>query len=169
MNLPQAAQYAKERFELAYSVREIMDGIIAVIEDFYYNKAELKCGVRDFIEKLYKNGVKMCVATASERKFAEAALKRNGILQYFSGVFTCTEIGASKEKPDIYYAALDSIATPKQNTVVFEDSLHAILTAKNAGFYVAAVYDEYEDINLEKIRAAADFYISSFENTEVLI
>ena len=47
-------------------------------------------------------------------------------------------------------------------SVVFEDALHALRTAKAAGFRTAAVYDESEP-EQEELRRLADYYIESFE------
>jgi beta-phosphoglucomutase-like phosphatase (HAD superfamily) len=53
------------------------------------------------------------------------------------------------------------LGTNKEETYVFEDSLHAIKTAKRAGFKVVAVYDEVftqESIDIKKV---ADIYIDN--------
>ena len=51
----------------------------------------------------------------------------------------------------------------KKDTVIFEDALHAIRTAKAAGFRVAAVYDPSAEEDQEEIRSLADYYFRSFE------
>ena len=51
----------------------------------------------------------------------------------------------------------------KKDTVVFEDALHAIRTAKAAGFRVAAIYDPSAEEDQAEIRALADYYFRSFE------
>ena len=51
----------------------------------------------------------------------------------------------------------------KKDTVIFEDALHAIETAKAAGFRVCGVYDDSAWEDQEAIRRIADYYITSFE------
>ena len=46
--------------------------------------------------------------------------------------------------------------------MVFEDALHAIQTAKSAGFRVAAVYDPSAEEDQPEIRRLADYYLSSY-------
>ena len=58
-------------------------------------------------------------------------------------------------------AALDVLGTKKNETVVFEDALYALMTAKNDGFAVAAVYDAHEKRQVE-MKASADYYVSDF-------
>ena len=58
--------------------------------------------------------------------------------------------------------ALRRLRSTKKDTVVFEDALHALRTAHEAGFRTAAVYDESEP-DQEEMRRLADYYIESFE------
>ena len=74
------------------------------------------------------------------------------------------EVGAGKrESAEIYERAMRRLQSNKKDTVVFEDAYHAIVTAKAAGFRVAAVYDASEEANQPAIRKLADYYIRSFE------
>ena len=127
----------------------------------------IKCkeGVSEFLEILAARGVKMCVATATDKHLALPALKRNGLDKYFGEIFTCTGVGKAKNEPDIYNAALSYLGTKIDETLVFEDSYHAAETAKKAGFKVAAVYDEFSGDAAGKI---SDCIIKSFKSANVL-
>ncbi len=162
MSLLQAAAHYRSEYGVTLSVGEIMAGVNRMIASFYYNDAPAKDGVKDMLERLKKAGVRMCVATATDRHLAEKALRRNGMLEYFSAILTCTEVGCGKDTPEIFYRALAHLGTPKQSTLVFEDALYAIKTAKEAGFTVAAVYDASEAEHSGEIRELADIY-HSFE------
>ena len=106
----------------------------------------------------------MAIATTGDRKNAEAALKRLNVLRFFQGVFTCSEIGSSKNEPDIYYAAALQLDTEPGQTWVFEDALHAIRTAKQAGFRTVGVYDKANDRDLAHIWNTADIYLPEFKD-----
>ena len=109
-------------------------------------------------------GVWMYVATNTDRHLAEAALKHAGIDGYFRGLLTCTDVGVGKnDSPEIYERAMCRLRGSKKDTVIFEDALHAIRTAKAAGFRVCAVYDPAAEAEQEEIKALSDYYIRSFE------
>lgn len=163
MSLRQAAQYYQSEYNVTLSIEEIMDGVNRMIENYYMHDVKAKDGVRQLLENLKDKGVKMCVATATDLYLAEAALRRNGILDCFSKIFTCTEVGFGKDSPQIYTQALAHLNTPKQSTVVFEDALYAVKTAKEAGFYVVGVYDKSEAKHSGEIKKRSDMYIQSFE------
>jgi HAD superfamily hydrolase (TIGR01509 family) len=127
----------------------------------YRTKVTLKSGVAEFLEKLKSQGVKMCVATVTDRFVVEEVLEKLGVRKYFSEIFTCSEVGANKETPDIYNKALEHLKTEKSETVVFEDAFYALMTAKNDGFRVAGVFDKHEK-NQVQIKANADYYVSDY-------
>ena len=152
MSLHQAADYFIEH----YGVKQTQDELI--------KSAHLK----EFLAQLHETGVKMCIATATERSLVEAALARCGVLDYFSEIFTCSSVGAGKDEPTIYREALNFLGTDRTNTMVFEDSLHALTTAKKDGFYTTAVYDSHEE-NQEEIQRLANCRIRDYSELEEFI
>ena len=160
--LEKAAEYYREHYGVELSVLEIVDGVNEMVAEIYKTRVTLKDGVREFLEALQSQGVKMCVATVTDKPIVEDVLEGLGIRDFFDGILTCAEVGYNKETPHIYRASLEVLGTKKEETVVFEDALHAFMTAKNDGFPVAAVYDKHEPRQME-MRAAADYYISDFK------
>ena len=159
--LKQAAEYYRKRYGIGLSVCEIIEGINNMVAEIYRTKVALKPNVSDFLKRLQSAGVKMCVATVTDRPIVEDILKRLNVREYFSEIFTCSEVGYNKETPEIYRQALKHLGTEKAETVVFEDTLHALKTAKEDGFNVAAVYDSHEQ-RQEKMKEISDYYITDF-------
>ncbi len=160
--LEQAAEYYREHYGVTLSVGEIVDGVNEMVAGIYRTKVALKNGVPEFLHDLQSKGVKMCVATVTDRPIVEDVLVSLGIRDFFVEILTCAEVGYNKETPHIYRAALEVLGTSKEETVVFEDALYALMTAKNDGFTVAAVYDKHEAKQIE-MRSEADYYISDYE------
>lgn len=167
MSLYQSACYFKREYDLPLSPEEIMTGINRTVEDFYIHEVQPKPGVVDFLKQMQKAEIPMCIATATDRYQIEAALSRCGMADYFEAIFTCSEVGHGKDEPHIFRKAMEHFAADRGNTVIFEDALHAIQTAKADGFVVVAVCDSSEK-QQTKIRELADYYIENFEQTEKL-
>lgn len=168
MSMRQAAVYFRSDYGLTLSEEEIVRGLNGRIEAFYRNIVPVKEGVADFLQALRQKNVKLCVATATDRHLAEAALRRTGLLGSFSFLLTCSETQA-KDRPDIFLAAQERLGTPKEETMVFEDALHAVQTAKQAGFPVTAVYDASSAADQAQIQSLADYYLYSFSEAEGLL
>ena len=158
MSLHQAARYYQTEYGVTQSIDEIMDGVNAMLERYYRFEVPLKPGVAELLEWLRQDGVKLCIATATDRHLVEAALDRCGVLSCFGEIFTCNEVGHGKDEPDIFEAALRFLGTRREETLVFDDALYAVRTAKEAGFPVAAVYDSHERSQAE-VRARSDLYL----------
>ena len=158
MSLHQAARYYQTEYGVTQSIDEIMDGVNAMLERYYRFEVPLKPGVAELLERLRQDGVRLCIATATDRHLVEAALDRCGVLSCFGEIFTCNEVGHGKDEPDIFEAALRFLGTRREETLVFDDALYAVRTAKEAGFPVAAVYDSHERSQAE-VRARSDLYL----------
>ena len=136
----------------------------AKVRTFYETEVQAKPGVKKFLSLLKMEGVWMYVATNTDRDLVEAALKRTGLEGYFRGIMTCAEVGAGKkDSPEIYERCLRRLRSTKKDTVIFEDALHTIETAKSAGFRVCGVYDPSAEADQAAIRDLSDYYIRSFE------
>lgn len=164
LTLREGAQLCKDEYGLSLSVDEIIQQIEDQVWDFYEHQVQAKPGVQKFLSLLKMEGVWMYVATNTDRHLAEAALRHAGINQYFRGILTCSEIGVGKnDSPEIYERAMTRLRSTKKDTVIFEDAVHAIRTAKRAGFRVCGVYDPSAEADQEEIRQISDYYIRSFE------
>ena len=172
MTFRDGAALCKEEYHLSESVEEIMDLTKARVRSFYETQVQAKPGVKKFLSLLKMEGVWMYIATNTDRDLVEAALKHTGLDGYFRGILTCGEVGVGKkDSPEIYERCLRRLRGNKKDTVIFEDALHAIQTAKTAGFRVCGVYDPSAEDDQEEIKSLSDYYIRSFEEmfeTEVL-
>ena len=164
LSLRDGVAYCKEFYHLPQPLEELIHSIQGKVERFYCGEVRAKPGVEKFLSLLKMEGVWMYVATATDRPLAEAALRHAGIDHYFRGMITVAEAGKGKsESAEIYERAMRRLQSNKKDTVVFEDALHAVRTAKAAGFRVAAVYDASAEEDQPEIQRLADYYIRSFE------
>ncbi len=163
LTLEEAAVYYREHYGVTLLVMEIVDSINTMVEGIYRTKVVLKPGIKEYIRWLTKNGVKMCVATVTDRYLVEETLERLGVRRYFTEIVTCAEVGYGKDKPIIYRKALEHLGTKKEETVVLEDALFALRTAKADGFTVVGVYDKHEN-RQEELRNLADYYIRDYQD-----
>ena len=163
--LEETAVYFREYYGVNFTTAEIMQSINDIVEDYYMNKVLPKKGVKEFLEELKKSGVKMCVATVTDKYLVKAVLEKHGIAGYFSKIFTCAEVGFGKTEPVIYREAMKHLGTSRDATVIFEDSYFAARTAKADGFIITGIYDRHER-NHEGLHSVSDLFMDGFESTE---
>ena len=120
----------KEHYHLSQETDEIEQNVLDIISDYYKETAPLKSGAVELLEKLRNSNIPMTIASSNNKKEIEMAFERLEIAKYFDRIFTCEEAGAGKTKPDIYLQAAEYLGTRPEETLVFEDVIHAVRTAK---------------------------------------
>ena len=156
MTLLTGAQYLRQQYEIPYSAEEIVRHLTRMIEGYYAEEVSLKDGAPKLLAALRSQCVHMSIATAGDERLGMRALMRLGVGDFFTGAVSCSDYGA-KTTPDVFLAAADLIYAIPEETIVFEDALYAVRTAKKAGFVTAAVRDVSES-DQAGLKRAADFY-----------
>lgn len=162
------ADYLISRYGLKMSREEVAKGINEQMELFYFNEAPMKEGALQLLQRLKDAGSKITVATSTNRYCIEAAFDRLGIKDYFDGILTCTEVGATKANPAIFFEANDIMGTKIADTWVFEDGLYAIKTAWAEGYRTVGVYDEISEADQEEIRKYSYIYVKSLTEFNII-
>ena len=134
--------------------------IYDTMEGKYETLVTLKDGAKELLQGLTDAGVKICLATATDRPTVEKVLARLDIAKYFPKIFTCSESG-SKRETKIYNTALEYLGTPKDETYVFEDAHYALKTAHEGGFKTVCVFDKNVYVPKEEMRALCDVYLEA--------
>ena len=140
-------------------IEDVSRGIYDIMDKYYSENVKIKEGAKEMLESLKNHGVKMCLATATDRGAVERILGRLGILDYFSRIFTSKEVGLGKRYPLIYEKALEYLGTDRETTYVFEDAYYAINTCYQNGFKVVGVYDKNAYVGKDEIKAISDYYL----------
>lgn len=144
MTISDASVFIKDYFGVDKSSEQITKEIMYMAYSRYEKDLVLKPGAAELIKTLKNMGYHLVVATANEYDMVKKCLERNDIMQYMDGLVTCTMVGYSKQKPDVYLKACEIAGASVEESVIFEDSSFAINTALNAGFDVIGVYDSTE-------------------------
>ena len=159
MSMEQGAAYLKEHYELAESTEDILESIRLLLQNFYFNEVQAKPGAGTLMRFLREKEIRITAATSSPRAHIETALLRNDLLGFFDVIYTTGEVGISKHFPDIYNKAADYMGIGASETLVIEDSLYALKTAKNAGYKTVGVYDPDGEPDRAGVEATCDIYI----------
>lgn len=167
MALNDGAHYLNERFHLQKTKEDIIDGIKDMIHDKYEHDILLKKGVKDFLQKCQKLGCQMCVFTASDVLLAKKAFQRLGVLNYFQEIYACHDIGLTKKNPQSYINIAHKMGLDISQCVVVEDAMYALKTARQAGFYTKAIYDQENQCDWEEIVKIADEAYLTFDDMKV--
>ena len=125
------------------SVDEIVDTITQRAVAAYTHDVPAKAHVPEMLRALKARGDDLNVLTASPHAMLDPCLKRLGLYDLFSHVWSCEDFSTTKADPAIYRMAARQIGRPVEEIIFLDDNLGADRTAKAAGMLVCGVYDDF--------------------------
>lgn len=156
MDLNECSDYFIKELGIAGNRENMQKEVLEMIREHYKKDIRMKPGMKELIEREYQNGSRMCIFTTSEKACAKAALEHLGVLSCFEKIYTVYDIGVNKRNPESYLKICEQMNFVPEDTIVYEDVLHAVESAKKAGCRVTAVYDADSAHLWEKIKQQAD-------------
>ena len=146
-----------------YKVNDDAHTFLVKRNDIFYDllsKHEIAMpGVIDLIKKLHDKKVKIALGTSATRDFADFAIKKLELEDYFSATATVDDVLYGKPSPDIYLKAAELLGEDPSNCIAIEDADLGIQAGKSAGMKVVGFKSpESDGETLEQ----ADYIITSF-------
>jgi beta-phosphoglucomutase len=117
-------------------------------------------GVREFIEQLDRESIKMAVASCGGAKRVNHILDVLGLRKHFQVVVTGDDVSEGKPDPAIFKIAAKRLNLDGESVLVIEDSVSGVQAAKAAGMKCLGIAVPRRAQNL--LKAGADRVVSSF-------
>ncbi len=137
-NSMQWAAYMRESSGIPLSDREIYEGVIQSLREWYQRDLPLIPGAREAVVGLAPH-YRLGVASSSPLELIEYSLELAGLRGYFDAVVSSDEVAVGKPAPDVYLEACHRLGCRPQVAVGVEDSANGITAAAAAGLAVIAV------------------------------
>ncbi len=106
-----------------------------------YGVSKLKPGVKEILDFLKENKIKMAIASGSPISVIERHLKATDIYGYFDIIVSGDEVANSKPAPDIFLLAAQRMGVEPKECFVFEDSSNGMKAGYAAGMKCIGVED----------------------------
>ena len=144
------------------SKEELVATMNAYALEEYTHNISAKENVISVLKSLKKKGADLNVLTASPHSMLDVCLKRLGIYDIFTNVWSCDDFNTTKANPDIYKLIAEKLGKPISEILFLDDNYNADKTAKQAGMSVCGVYDSFSDEYVSDIKNITDHYIYDF-------
>ena len=156
------AEYYRSEFGIKDTTDALIEEMNTLALDEYTRVIPAKPGVIETLTELKTMGADLNVLTASPHSMLDPCLKRLGIFDIFTNVWSCDDFKTTKANPDIYRMAAEKINAPIESIIFVDDNPNAIKTARFAGMRVCGIYDASSEEYIDEMKRIADNYVTSF-------
>jgi HAD superfamily hydrolase (TIGR01509 family) len=96
-------------------------------------------GVEDYITEAKRLGLKLGIASSSQREWVVGHLVQFGLGDHFDNIQCADEATPVKPDPELYYQVLAALNLQADHVIALEDSPNGVQAAKRAGIFCVAV------------------------------
>lgn len=126
-----------------------------------------KAGLYETFDALKKKGIRLCVATGSDRPRALKLCRLAGIDKDLAFCLCGDEVTRGKPAPDMYLQSANRLGLPSAQCLVVEDSFSGVRSAHAAGCRVVMIPDL--DAPDEEIRSLCDEVLERLDQIPELL
>ena len=167
--MSESLPHLAERYSLDDDPSEAEELLALEVLEEYKTVDVMKDGCECFLSALRERGIPACIYTANEREFLDVIIKRFSLKRYFDHFFTCAELGYHKgERAGFEYIAR-LYGKTLEDIVLFEDSMYAIKNARSLGMGAVGIMEEHSAHVFDEIKLNADFFVSSYDDLDILV
>ncbi len=98
-------------------------------------------GLFELLDEIDRRGLQKAVASSGIRRYVDAVLRANNLLDRFSVIITGDQVAHGKPAPDVFLAAARALKVDPQDCLVLEDAPAGVQAAHAAGMMCIGVPD----------------------------
>jgi HAD superfamily hydrolase (TIGR01549 family) len=152
-----------------YETKRYEELVAKLWEPYYLPKyVKLYPGVKETLNYLRKDGLRMAVVSNGSRSEIPKYLKNGGIYEFFQVIITADDVNEPKPSPEPILKALRELNVSKEKCIMVGDTLIDGISARRAGVKIALLTWGIEDE--EEIRKFnPDYILSKIEDLKELV
>jgi HAD superfamily hydrolase (TIGR01509 family) len=134
------AQKLKDKYDIAIPIDELVERRRKLtIHRFKNTNVSLMPFVPETLAYFQRKGLRMVIATSSQREDVDAIFERNGLGRFFEFMVTRSDVTNGKPDPESYLLCVKKLGISTEECIVLEDTHTGVTAAKAAGLTCYAV------------------------------
>ncbi len=130
-----------DRYHLPDTVPELSDAKTEYQITHLAGKVPPMPGLLELLDEIDRRRLQKAIASSGIRRYVEAVLRVNGLLDRFGVIITGDQVAHGKPAPDVFLAAASALNVEPRHCLVLEDAPAGVQAAKAAGMLCIAVPD----------------------------
>lgn len=152
-----------QRHGVQLPVEEIIRRKNDFMEDAYLHKITLKPHVQEYMDQLRQKGAVLAICSSTASRLLKACVQRLGVADYFTAIYSASEMGFSKADPALYLHICKELGAQPQELTFYDDNAEAAQGAAGAGVHTVGIYDPASDHRWPLLQQSAERSIRSFQ------
>ena len=151
-----------QRHGVQLPVEEIIRRKNDFMEDAYLHKITLKPHVQEYMDQLRQKGAVLAICSSTASRLLKACVQRLGVADYFTAIYSASEMGFSKADPALYLHICKELGAQPRELTFYDDNAEAVQGAAGAGVHTVGIYDPASDHRWPLLQQSAERSIRSF-------
>lgn len=163
-------EFLKEKYKSTMDAQEILKLRYKIARDYMINIVDYKKDAEKVIYRLKELGLKLAIGTTTLRDNITAyhtvnkrMIEKAKMDEVFEFIIAKEDVTNRKPHPEVHEKILNYFKIKPEETLIIEDSLLGVETAKNAGIDVVTIYDKYSDQDRDEINKISKYNFENFE------
>jgi HAD superfamily hydrolase (TIGR01509 family) len=166
MSSTEWSRYLHETVGLRESPATINAEVVRRMLELYETELPVVPGAPEAVRRLKAAGLRLAVASSSNRELIDAVLRRLELAASFDATVSSEEVARGKPAPDVYREAACRLGVDPSRCAAVEDSASGIGAAHAAGLRVIAYPNRHYPPSAEAL-ALADVVLASLDGLDV--
>jgi HAD superfamily hydrolase (TIGR01509 family) len=166
MSSTEWSRYLHETVGLRESPATINAEVVRRMLELYETELPVVPGAPEAVRRLKAAGLRLAVASSSNRELIDAVLRRLELAASFDATVSSEEVARGKPAPDVYREAARRLGVDPSRCAAVEDSASGIGAAHAAGLRVIAYPNRHYPPSAEAL-ALADVVLASLDELDV--
>lgn len=158
MTLDQAIVYLVDYYKLDEDPTDVKENLHSMLAHNYREVFNIDPFAKEYFTLLKENKKKIALATATQRSLVDIVLDRFDLRGIFDLELVSDEQDLHKNDGKYFVNAAKKLNIDPKKTIVFEDSLYAIKSAKSIGAKVVAITHQSNPNHMDKIKTHSDLH-----------
>ena len=157
------AKYIAEKYLHGEDYHKAMDAFCSIAAERYQLGIKEKPRATEYLRGLRELGIPCLAVTSNMKEIVVPAMEKLGMTDFITDVISVYDVGLDKRSPELYHFVARQLSVPEDRCVVFEDSLFAAESAKQANMFVVGIYDEGSKNDWQRLRRVADRVVYGYD------
>jgi HAD superfamily hydrolase (TIGR01509 family) len=166
MSSPEWSRYLHETVGLREPPEAINAEVVRRMLERYETDLPVVPGAVEAVRRLAADGLRLAVASSSNRKLIDAVLRRLELESLFVVTVSSEEVARGKPSPDVYLETARRLGVEPASCTAVEDSASGIRAAHAAGMRVLAYPNRHYPPS-DEVLALADSVLSSLDDLDL--